>query len=109
MKPSAALRALCTAALAATLAACHTPLTQHAAADDKPTSSPARAALDSLPVHQAATHSGYDRIDKFGAAWLDTTSAPGARNACDTRIISMLRRVTDACAQVMQGVVNCAY
>ncbi|MET8770932.1 HNH endonuclease family protein [Streptomyces sp. NPDC004658] len=85
MKLSAALRALCTAALAAALAACHAPLTQHAAANDKPASSPARAALDSLPVHQAGTLSGYDRIDKFGTAWLDTTSAPGARNGCDTR------------------------
>ncbi|MFF4205592.1 HNH endonuclease family protein [Streptomyces sp. NPDC001668] len=85
VKPSTALRALCTAALAGTLAACHTPLTQHAAANDKPASSPARQALDRLPVHQAGTQSGYDRIDKFGTAWLDTTSAPGARNSCDTR------------------------
>ncbi|MFF6827973.1 hypothetical protein [Streptomyces longwoodensis] len=63
----------------------------------------ALAAADALTVKGRAPKTGYER-EKFGTAWADTDS-----NDCDTRIISMLRRVTDACAQVMQGVVNCAY
>jgi hypothetical protein len=63
----------------------------------------ALAAAESLTVKGRAPKTGYER-DKFGAAWADTDS-----NSCDTRVISMLRRSTEAFAQLMQGMVSCAY
>ncbi|MER0476968.1 HNH endonuclease family protein [Streptomyces sp. Edi2] len=41
--------------------------------------------LDALPVKARAPKAGYDRTAKFGSAWSDTTSAPGAHNGCDSR------------------------
>jgi hypothetical protein len=63
----------------------------------------ALAAVDSLTVKGRAPRTGYER-SRFGTAWADTDS-----NACDTRVISMLRRVTEAFAQLTQEVVCCAY
>ena len=49
----------------------------------------ALAAVDSLAVKGRAPKTGYAR-DRFGSAWADTDA-----NKCDTRVISMLRRVTE--------------
>ncbi|WP_326770405.1 hypothetical protein OG978_42320 (plasmid) [Streptomyces sp. NBC_01591] len=45
---------------------------------------------------------GYER-DSF-RLWVDAD-----KDGCDTRIISMLRRMTDVFVQLMQGGVACAY
>ena len=63
----------------------------------------ALAAADSLTVKGRAPKTGYSR-ERFGSAWADTDS-----NSCDTRVISMVRRVNGAFVQLMQGVVGCAY
>ncbi len=63
----------------------------------------ALAAARSLPVKGRAPKTGYDR-EKFGAAWADTDS-----NACDTRVISMLRGAIADFSQLIQGVVRYAY
>lgn len=55
----------------------------------------AQAALAELPVKKAASKSGYDREAKFGPAWSDRTSAPGAGNSCDTRNDILARDLTD--------------
>lgn len=47
-------------------------------------SSPARGALDSLPVKGRAPRTGYDRA-QFGQAWSDAVTVDGGRNGCDTR------------------------
>jgi hypothetical protein len=75
-----------------------------AGAEQQPaTGGAALSAAESLTVKGRAPKTGYDR-DRFGSAWADTDS-----NSCDTRVISMLRRVIEAFAQVTQGVVSCAY
>lgn len=63
----------------------------------------ALAAVDSLAVKGRAPKTGYAR-DRFGSAWADTDA-----NKCDTRVISMLRRVTEIFVQLKPGVVSCAY
>jgi hypothetical protein len=62
----------------------------------------ALAAVDSLTVKGRAPKTGYER-DNFGSAWADTDS-----NRCDTRVVSVLRRVNELFAQLMKGVVGCA-
>ncbi|MFI6384859.1 hypothetical protein ACIBKX_36030 [Streptomyces sp. NPDC050658] len=62
----------------------------------------ALAAVDSLTVKGRAPKTGYERA-RFGSPWADTDS-----NGCGTRVISMLRAVTDLFSQRMQGVVGCA-
>ncbi|MFF8993992.1 HNH endonuclease family protein [Streptomyces sp. NPDC014983] len=49
------------------------------------TAAPALDALRTQPVKGRAPKTGYDRTGKFGPAWSDRTTAPGARNSCDTR------------------------
>ncbi|GAA2654968.1 hypothetical protein [Streptomyces vastus] len=63
----------------------------------------ALAAVDSLAVKGRAPRTGYDR-DRFGSPWADTDS-----NGCGTRVISMLRRMTEVFVQLIQGGVACAY
>lgn len=69
----------------------------------------ARALIEKVATKGRGPKTGYDR-DEFGYAWMD--SAPGgipyARNGCDTRIISMVRRVMQTFTQLTQGVVSCA-
>lgn len=71
--------------------------------------SKARDLIEKVATKGRGPKTGYDR-DEFGYAWMD--SAPGgvpfSRNGCDTRIISMLRRVGGAFSQLMRGVVSCA-
>lgn len=47
------------------------------------TRSPARIALDTLPVAPAASMAGYTR-DAFGQAWSDDVTTAGGHNGCDT-------------------------
>src|SRR5699024_8256732 len=47
--------------------------------------SPALAALDTLPVKGRAPKTGYDRA-QFGQAWSDAVEVDGGRNGCDSRI-----------------------
>ncbi len=61
------------------------------------------AAAEALPVKGRAPKTGYDR-DRFGSPWADTDS-----NKCGTRVISMIRRVTEIFVQLKPGVVSCAY
>ncbi|MFD0073653.1 hypothetical protein ACFVIY_14550 [Streptomyces sp. NPDC127166] len=63
----------------------------------------ALAALDTLTVKGRAPKTGYER-EKFGRALADVDG-----NGCGTRVISMLRRVAGTFAQLMQGMVSCAY
>ncbi|MFI7501171.1 hypothetical protein ACIBVL_22230 [Streptomyces sp. NPDC049687] len=63
----------------------------------------ALTAAESLTVKGRAPKTGYER-DKFGTPWADTDS-----NGCDTRVISMLRRVAEAFSQLMEGMVSCAH
>jgi len=63
----------------------------------------ALTAAESLTVKGRAPKTGYSR-ERFGTAWADTDS-----NSCDTRVISMLRRVIEVFAQPTRGVVSCAY
>jgi hypothetical protein len=118
VKLSAVLPALCIALLAGTVTACTVPLAQSAAADDnaKAPAGTARAALQRLPVDQAGSQSGYDRVGKFGRAWLDTTSAPGSHNSCDTRDDVLFRdlsqvrfRGTSACVVASGTLVHDPY
>ncbi|CAM5501693.1 HNH endonuclease family protein [Streptomyces tanashiensis] len=62
----------------------------------------ALAAVDTLTVKGRAPKTGYER-EKFGRAWVDVDG-----NGCGTRVISMLRRVIETFAQLMQGMVSCA-
>ena len=50
----------------------------------------ARAALAALPVKGRAPATGYDRVAKFGEAWLDVD-----RNGCDTRDDILTRDLSD--------------
>lgn len=50
----------------------------------------ARAALATLPVKGRAPATGYDRVAKFGEAWLDVD-----RNGCDTRDDILARDLAD--------------
>ena len=63
----------------------------------------ALSAVDSLTVKGRDPKTGYDR-DRFGTAWADTDS-----NRCDTRVISVLRWVTEVFVQLKPGAVSCAY
>ncbi|MFC5807208.1 hypothetical protein [Streptomyces heilongjiangensis] len=66
-------------------------------ADEPGGGGPALAAVESLTVKGRAPRTGYDR-EEFGTPWADTDS-----NDCDTRVISMLRRMTEVFVQLMQG------
>ncbi|MER0477187.1 HNH endonuclease family protein [Streptomyces sp. Edi2] len=77
--------------LAATLTGCSA-LADPSAGDNAkaPAAGPAAAgtaqhALAQLAVKGPAPMTGYDREAKFGPAWSDSTTAPGAQNSCDTR------------------------
>ncbi|GLF98220.1 HNH endonuclease family protein [Streptomyces yaizuensis] len=59
----------------------------------------ASAALESLPVKDRAPGSGYDRTERFGPAWSDTTTAPGSRNGCDARNDILARDLTQVTYQ----------
>lgn len=61
------------------------------------------AAAEALTVKGRAPKTDYDR-GEFGSAWADTDS-----NSCDTRIISILRRIAEAFGQLIRGGVACAY
>jgi hypothetical protein len=63
----------------------------------------ALTAAESLTVKGRAPKTGYER-ERFGTAWADTDS-----NDCDTRVISMLRRMTEVFVQLIRGGVACAY
>ncbi|MFF6781610.1 hypothetical protein [Streptomyces sp. NPDC012510] len=63
----------------------------------------AMAAAEALTVKGRAPRSNYDR-GEFGSPWADTDS-----NSCDTRVISIVRRMTEVFAQLTRGVVSCAY
>ncbi|MFJ2936666.1 hypothetical protein ACIO8G_28375 [Streptomyces sp. NPDC087219] len=63
----------------------------------------ALAAVETLTVKGRAPKTGYER-EKFGRAWVDVDG-----NGCGTRVISMLRGVIEAFAQLMRGMVRCAY
>ena len=66
-----------------TAAASPTPTTPSPAATATAPKAPpgtARALLETIPVKGRAPKTGYDRTDKFGAAWKDVD-----RNGCDTR------------------------
>lgn len=68
----------------------------------------ARALLDTLPVKGRAPKTGYDRVEKFGEAWLDVDA-----NGCSTRE-DILRRdlidtTTDNSCVVRSGVLNDPY
>ncbi|MFK0142555.1 HNH endonuclease family protein [Streptomyces murinus] len=52
-------------------------------------------ALKTLPVKGRAPKTGYHRTGKFGPAWSDRTTAPGARNSCDTRDDVLIRDLHD--------------
>lgn len=69
----------------------------------------ALAVLKKVETKGRGPRTGYDR-DEFGYAWMD--SAPGgipyAHNGCDTRIISMLRRLIVEFSQLIQGAVRYA-
>lgn len=65
-------------------------------------SGPAMSAVASLTVKGRAPKTGYERA-AFGSPWTDTDD-----NHCDTRVISMLRRVRGAFSQLMRGAVSCA-
>lgn len=77
--------------LAATLTGCSALADQSAGDNAKaPAAGPAAAgtaqhALAQLMVKGPAPMTGYDREAKFGPAWSDSTTAPGAQNSCDTR------------------------
>jgi hypothetical protein len=58
-----------------------------------PTAAEARAELAALPVKGSAPATGYDRVARFGEAWLDVDG-----NGCDTR--------DDILARDLQGVVR---
>ncbi|MGW1976646.1 HNH endonuclease family protein [Streptomyces sp. NPDC001889] len=82
--------------LAAALTACVPAPAPDAAADQKPApAGTARAALAELPVKEAGPQTGYDRAARFGSAWLDSTSAPGGKNSCDTRNDILIRDLSD--------------
>ncbi|MER5429267.1 hypothetical protein [Streptomyces sp. NPDC002588] len=93
---------------AVTATGCKEQTTGSGAAGTEPTTGGAASggaaltAAESLTVKGRAPKKGYER-DKFGTAWADTDS-----NNCDTRVISMLRRVIEVFAQFTQGVVGCA-
>ncbi|WP_319303394.1 hypothetical protein [Streptomyces scabiei] len=63
----------------------------------------ALAAAKSLLVKGRAPKARYDR-EKSGAAWADTDS-----DACDTRVVSVLRGMIAGFSQFMPRVVRCAY
>jgi hypothetical protein len=67
----------------------------------------ALALLDTLPVKGKAPHTGYARLQDFGAAWLDVD-----RNGCDTRD-DVLRRdlasITSRACKVETGVLKDPY
>ncbi|MFG2210561.1 HNH endonuclease family protein [Streptomyces sp. NPDC048638] len=54
----------------------------------------AQRALAQLTVKGPAPMTGYDREAKFGPAWSDATTAPGADNSCDTRNDILRRDLT---------------
>lgn len=96
-------------ALGGTLAGCKDPTVGAATGSATPpgTSAPgapggakgsALAAVGGLTVKGRAPKTGYSR-DRFGAAWSDTD-----HNHCDTRVISMLRRLVDTLSQITPGV-----
>lgn len=69
----------------------------------------ARKLIEKVSTKGRGPKTGYER-DKFGYAWKDSVDGiPLSRNGCDTRIISMLRRVIEAFAQLMPGGMSCAF
>ncbi len=65
---------------------------------EKASGSAALAAVDSLTVKGRAPKTGYSR-DRFGTPWADTDG-----NGCDTRVVSMIRRLAGTFSQLMRGV-----
>ncbi|MFI1765197.1 HNH endonuclease family protein [Streptomyces sp. NPDC020800] len=85
--------------LVAALTSCSTgPDSGASPADNAPAAATtnARSALAALPVKTRAQKNGYDRTAKFGTAWSDDTTAPGAKNSCDTRNDVLRRDLTAA-------------
>ncbi|MFK0047913.1 HNH endonuclease family protein [Streptomyces sp. NPDC090741] len=83
--------------LAAALTSCSTgPDSSASPADNAPAAATtdAGSALAALPVK--AQKNGYDRTAKFGTAWSDDSTAPGAKNSCDTRNDVLRRDLTTA-------------
>lgn len=62
-------------------------------ADGAGASSPALAALGTIPVKGRAPKTGYDRA-QFGQAWSDAVEVDGGRNGCDTRNDVLRRDLT---------------
>ncbi|MEO3976787.1 HNH endonuclease family protein [Streptomyces sp. CAU 1734] len=73
--------------LATALTGCSLPAddSTRSAAGGPASAATAQNTLDRLTVKNPGAMSGYDREGAFGPAWSDTTTAPGSKNACDTR------------------------
>jgi hypothetical protein len=85
------------------LTGCNPKTTTGSSSDNNAPSGSALAAVKDLTVKGRAPKTGYSRA-QFGKSWVDTD-----HNSCDTRVISMIRRVTEIFMQLKPGVVGCAY